>query len=122
MKSIFAGAAFKLLIAAAIAIVLVNDVGSLVSTRYLLDGRAKEIGERAAEFYDISRSPAQAQAEAEALALRNDSIITSFEIVNKSVVKFNIEIPNRETWVAHRIEAFRPYLNAHKEYSRSIYR
>jgi len=121
MKSIFFGAAFKLFIVAAIAVVLINDVGSLASTRYALDGRAKEVGNRAAQYYSISYSPSQARVEAEALALQNDAVITDFEIVNKRTLKFTIEIPNRKTWVAHRIEVLRPYLNARMDYSREIF-
>ena len=121
MKSVFFGAAFKLLIAAAILVVLVNDAGSLASTRYALDERAKQIADRAIQFYGISGSPSRAQVEAEALALQNDTVITNFKIVNKRILKFTIEVPNRKTWVAHRIEVLKPYLSARKDYSKQMY-
>ncbi len=122
MKSIFFGAAFKLLIATAIAVVLVNDIGSLASTRYALDKRAKEIGNRTIQYYNISGSPSRARVEAEALALQNDTFITNFKIVNKHILKFTIEIPNRKTWIAHRIEALKPYFITRMDYSREINR
>ena len=122
MKSIFFGAAFKLLIATGIAVVLINDIGSIASTRYLLDERAQEVATRAVQYYNISNSPSRAQLEAEALAHQKDTVITNFQILNKQTVNFTIEVPNRKTWVAHRIEAFKPYLNARMDYSRAIYR
>ena len=122
MKSIFFGAAFKLLIAAAVAVVLVNDIGSLASANYALDERTKEIASRAEQYYKLSRSPARAQAEAEVLALQNNTIITNFEILNKHILKFSIEIPSQQTWVAHRIEALKPYFSARRDYSREIFR
>ncbi len=122
MKSIFFGAAFKLLIVVGIAVVLVNDIGSLVSGQYALDERTKEIANRAEQYYKLSRSATRARVEAEAVALQNDTIITNFEIVNKHILKFSIEIPNRQTWVAHRIEALKPYFNARRDYSEEISR
>lgn len=120
MKSYFGGPIIKLMIAAAIAVVLVNDLGSTVSLRYMLGERATDVARTAADVYALSGSKSRALAEAEIAARDADAILTDFEIVNDRVLNITIEVANEKTWVAHRVQALKPYLNARADHSRTI--
>ncbi len=121
MKSIFAGAAFKLLIATALLIIVINDAGSILSTRYALQEKAREIAKTADDYYAISRSESRARTEAETKATELGAILTEFDILNRRWVNLTIEVPNRATWIAHRFTAIQPYLGAQLEYSRDMH-
>lgn len=121
MKSFYSGSIIKLLLAAAIAIVLINDLGSIVASHYLLGDRTRDIAKVAADIYQISGSKSRAMAEAEIAAGDLDAVLTDFEITNDDIINISIEVPNQRTWVAHRVKALKPFINVRADYSRRTY-
>jgi hypothetical protein len=120
MKSSFGGPIIKLLIFAGILAVLINDGGSIMSSRYLLRERAETVADKSISIYKISNSKSQALTEAEIAAKEIDATLTEFNITKDRFVELSIEIPNHKTWVAHRIPALQPLLKVDTHFSKRI--
>ncbi len=116
MRGFFTGAALKLLIAAGFAVILINDLGSVVSSHYLLSERAEQIASASLSTYEMTGSKRRAYDEAIANAGKIGATLMKFDIEPRSV-GVGIEIPPHRTWVLHRIESLRPYLAAKAEYT-----
>ena len=120
MKSFLSSAVIKLAIFIALAAILINDTGSIVSGHYLLGERASEIADAGASGYRLTRSPTRALNDAEMTASELGVTILQFEVVNRERIDIEIEIPNHGTWVAHRFTTLRPYLNASTSYTKQL--
>ena len=115
MKSFFSSAILKLVFATAIAVILINDLGSIASNYYLLDERAEKVASMSLSVYKLSGSKTRAFNEAQSSASEIGAKLTLFEI-KANYLKVAVEIPPHRTWVVHRVTALQPYLPARTEY------
>lgn len=120
MKSFYAGTVIKLFLFVAVMATIINDGGSIVAAQYMLGERVEKIADAAGNNFKVSGSRAEAQREAQLTADAAGMVITSFQITRDKVLNLSVESPNAKTWVAHRIEALRPYLSPRTDYSRPI--
>lgn len=120
MRSVFFGPIVKLVIAIAVLLTFINDVGVVISSYYHADGEAKSIAQEAFRNYQLADSPDMALKGAQIKALQDGVDLTGFQVTPK-FIRVAIEIPPRTTWVAHRVEQLRPLLTAAAQYDLQIH-
>jgi len=101
----------KIIVIVLILVVLINDIGVVVTSYYFIGDMARRIAKVAIEDYKVTRSAEEAVNAAQEKAIMEKVTITGFQIVENNV-RVSITAPPRKTWLVHRISFLKPHLSA----------
>lgn len=102
---------YKIILIILVLVVVINDIGVVLTGYYYIGDMGKRVAEAAIANYKVSKSEDEAVVAAQEKADNENVILTGFQVTN-NMIRISVALPPRKTWVAHRVNALKPYISA----------